>query len=117
MRSWRVSAHENLPMKILVLHSDIALDAPPEEQDTLIAAEAVRAALDRRGYAVTKAAFRPDVLAGVIELETPALVFNLVEGVDGKGALAPMAPRLLARLGVAFTGTGAQAMDPPCASR
>ena len=98
-------------MKILVLHSDIAPDAPPEEQDTLIAAEAVRAALDRRGYAVTKAAFRPDVLAGLIELEAPALVFNLVEGVDGKGALAPQAPRLLARLHLPFTGAGADAMD------
>ena len=98
-------------MKILVLHSDIAPDAPPEEQDTLIAAEAVRAALDRRGYAVTKAAFRPDALAGVIELEVPALVFNLVEGVDGKGILAPQAPRLLTRMGLVFTGAGAQAME------
>ena len=32
-------------MKILVLHSDVLAGAPPEEQDTLIAAEAVRAAL------------------------------------------------------------------------
>ena len=32
-------------MNILVLHSDIAPDAPPEEQDTLVAAEAVAAAL------------------------------------------------------------------------
>jgi D-alanine-D-alanine ligase len=98
-------------MKILVLHSDIAANAPPEEQDTLIAAEAVRAALDRRGYSVAKAAFRQETLAALIELENPALVFNLVEGVDGKGALAPLAPRLLARLGMAFTGADAQGMD------
>ena len=98
-------------MKILVLHSDIAPGAPPEEQDTLIAAEAVSAALDRRGHAVTKAAFRRETLAGLIEVEAPDLVFNLVEGVDGKGALAPLAPRLLARLGMAFTGADAQGMD------
>jgi D-alanine-D-alanine ligase len=98
-------------VKILVLHSDIAVGAPPEEQDTLIAAEAVRAALDRRGYAVTKAAFRQETLAGLMEVETPDLVFNLVEGVDGMGALAPLAPRLLARLGIAFTGADAQGME------
>jgi D-alanine-D-alanine ligase len=98
-------------MKILLLHSDIAPLAPPEEQDTLIAAEAVSAALDRRGHAVTKAAFRQETLAGLMEMEAPDLVFNLVEGVDGKGALAPLAPRLLARLGMAFTGADAQGME------
>ena len=87
-------------MKILVLHSDVPPDAPPEDQDTLIAAEAVRAALARKGHSVTKRAFHRDALPALLELENPALVFNLVEGVDGKGALAPQAPRLLARLHV-----------------
>jgi D-alanine-D-alanine ligase len=98
-------------MKILVLHSEIPPDAPPEDQDTIIAAEAVRAALDRRGYSVSKAAFRQDALAGLIEIEAPDMVFNLVEGVDGKGILAPLAPRLLSQMGVAFTGVGADVME------
>jgi D-alanine-D-alanine ligase len=98
-------------MKILVLHSDVPADAPPEDQDTLIAAEAVKAALERQHYRVIKAAFRQDVLPALIELENPDLVFNLVEGVDGKGILAPAAPKLLAKLAIPFTGAGAEAME------
>ena len=98
-------------MKILVLHSDIPADAPPEDQDTLIAAEAVRAALDRSGHQVTQAAFREETLPALLKTESPDLVFNLVEGVDGKGILAPLAPRLLAELGMPFTGADAPSME------
>ncbi len=97
-------------MKILVLHSDVPADAPPEDQDTLVAAEAVAGALARRGYGIARAAFREDTLPAVLELETPDLVFNLVEGVDGKGILAPAAPRMLAEFKMPFTGAGAEAM-------
>jgi D-alanine-D-alanine ligase len=100
--------------KILVLHSDVPADAPPEDQDTLIAADAVAQALDRKGHAVAKAAFRQDTLAAVLALEAPGLVFNLVEGVDGKGLLASAAPRLLAELDMPFTGASAQALDISC---
>jgi len=101
-------------MKILVLLSDVPVDAPPEDQDTLIAAEAVADALTRKGHTVASAAFRQDTLAGVLELETPDLVFNMVEGVDGKGILASAAPRLLAGMDMPFTGVGAAAMDFSC---
>jgi D-alanine-D-alanine ligase len=101
-------------MKILVLHSDVPEGAPPEDQDTLIAAEAVRAALERKGHAVGKAAFRADSLADMLKREAPAMVFNLVEGVEGKGILASAAPRLLARLGMAFTGATAEVLDISC---
>jgi len=101
-------------MKILVLHSDVPADAPPEDQDTLIAAEAVAEALRRKGHAIASAAFRQDALAAVLELEAPDLVFNMVEGVDGKGILASAAPRLLAELGMPFTGAGAEALDISC---
>ena len=101
-------------MKILVLHSDVPADAPPEDQDTLIAAEAVAAALRRKGHAVNSAAFRGDTISAVIDWEAPDLVFNMVEGVDGKGILASAAPRLLAEMGVPFTGASAGALDISC---
>lgn len=101
-------------MKILVLHSDVPADAPPEDQDTLIAAEAVAEALRRKGHGVTSAAFRGDTISAVIEWENPDLVFNMVEGVDGKGILASAAPRMLAEMGVPFTGAGAEALDISC---
>lgn len=98
-------------MKILVLHSDIAPDAPPEELDTLIAADAVATALAEKGHDTAKAAFRRDTLAAFLALERPDLVFNLVESVNGKGALATQAQRTLRELGMPFTGTSGEAMD------
>ena len=100
-------------MKILVLHSDVPPDAPPEDEDTLIAAAAVEAALKARGFAASRAAYRKDraALAALLDQTGPDIVFNLVEGIDGLGRLAPQAPRALAALGWRFTGVGAAAMD------
>ena len=97
-------------MKILVLHSDIAADAPPEELDTLIAADAVADALALRGYKVGQAPFQQDTLKDLLARTTPDIVFNLVEGVEGQGRLAPLAPQMLADLGMRFTGVSAKAM-------
>jgi D-alanine-D-alanine ligase len=98
-------------MKILVLHSDIPVDAPPEDQDTLIAADAVAVALHGRGHKVTQAPFREQSLAALLARDRPEMVFNMVEGVDGKGLLASIAPRLLAEMGMPFTGAPAKPMD------
>jgi len=97
-------------MKVLVLHSEVAPDAPPEDQDTLIAARAVVAALVARGHEAPLAAFHPGRLADELAAHRPAVVFNLVEGIDGKGQLAYRAPEMLAVLGVRFTGTGAEGL-------
>ncbi len=99
-------------MRILIVHSDVRPDAPPDEQDTLLQAAAVEAALKRRGHDVSCAVFLPD--AGKIEAlfarEDPDLVFNLVESVWGKGLYAPLAPAMFANFGVPFTGVHTAAM-------
>lgn len=99
-------------MRILVLHSDVPPDAPPEDQDTIIAAGAVSEALASRGHVAPMAAFVPELerLGALITRHVPDVVFNLVEGIDGKGLLAYRAPEMLGHLGVAYTGTGAQAL-------
>ncbi|MBN9546852.1 MAG: D-alanine--D-alanine ligase [Alphaproteobacteria bacterium] len=97
-------------MKILVLHSDIGDDPPPEELDTLIAADAVADVLTRRGHKVGQAPFRQAELKELLALTTPDIVFNLVEGVEGQGRLAPQAPQMLADLSIRFTGVSARAM-------
>jgi D-alanine-D-alanine ligase len=108
-------------MKILVLHSEVAPGAPPEEMDTLIAANAVRDALATRGHAVSQAAFAPDLEKLTLLTAGQDMVFNLVEGIDGKGALAPLAQHSLAVLGVPYTGTSGAAMamtnDKPMTKR
>ena len=97
-------------MKILVLHSDIAADAPPEERDTLVAADAVAGALSGHGHEVARAAFTKDRAALGCLVAGVEIIFNLVEGIDGLGRLAPLAPRLLDAMGVPFTGVSAEAM-------
>jgi D-alanine-D-alanine ligase len=110
-------------MRILVLHSDVAPDAPPEEIDTLTSAEAVAQALIRHGHTVTKAPFTtdPDRFADLLAHHNADVVFNLVEGVDGLGRLAPIAPRMLEEAGAIFTGVDAVAMavttDKPLTKR
>lgn len=110
-------------MRVLVLHSDIGANPPPDELDTLVAAEAVGAALKRGGHAVTFAAFIADQdrLERLLEDEKADIVFNLVEGVGGLGQHAPIAPRMLDDLGAVFTGSDAVAMattnDKPLTKR
>jgi D-alanine-D-alanine ligase len=99
-------------MRILVLHSDVPPDAPAEDQDTLIAAEAISKALISRGYEAPMAAFVPNLeeLRAQIAQHAADMVFNMVEGIEGKGRLAYVAPRLLDEIGIPYTGTGADAL-------
>lgn len=94
--------------RIAVLHG-ATLDRP-DEIDTLRTAEAVREALGRLGHAAELV----HLGAGIGELQAlparrPDLVFNLVEAIGGDGALAGEVPGELDRLGLAYTGCGAQA--------
>lgn len=110
-------------MRVLILHSDVPSCAPPEDQDTLIAAEAVAQALTSRGHEAPLASFVPDLetLRVLVAHHTPTVVFNLVEGIEGKGRLAYVAPRLLDEIGVPYTGTGADVLiatsDKPYSKR
>src|SRR5258705_4262630 len=99
-------------MRILVLHSDIPPDAPPDDLDTLEQAKAIDATLTGLSHEVTLASFAPDLAAldALIARECPDLVFNLVETVWGRGVHAPLAPAMLSQLGVPFTGGGAASL-------
>jgi D-alanine-D-alanine ligase len=96
-------------MKVLVLHSDVAPDAPPDELDTLDSAAAVSEALEKRGHQAPKAAFAPDMafLKGLLDTHKPDVVFNVVESVFGAGIYSSLAPAMLDRLGVPYTGATA----------
>jgi D-alanine-D-alanine ligase len=96
-------------MRVLVLHSDVPPDAPPDDQDTLLQAAAIERALVELSHEASLTAFVPDpgALEALIARECPDLVFNLVETVWGRGVHAPLAPAMLTQLGVPFTGAGA----------
>src|SRR5579871_2332984 len=99
-------------MRVLVLHSDVAPDAPPDEQDTLVTADAVCGALGARGHETATFAFSADRarLTGALRDTGAAVVFNLVESVLGQGDLAGVAAAMLARLRIPFTGASAAAL-------
>src|SRR5271156_437293 len=99
-------------MRVLVLHSDVAPDAPADEQDTLIAARAVAAALQERGHHATCAAFVPE--PALLHDARCDIVFNLVESVFGQGELAGLAPAMLAKAGMRYTGCGAASIALTC---
>jgi len=112
-------------MKILVLHSDVPPDAPPEDRDTIIAAQAISAALVSRGHEAPLAPFTDPAndaaLRALVAAQRPDVVFNMVEGIGGQGRLAYLAPQQLDRIGVPYTGTGAEALiatgDKPAAKQ
>ena len=107
-----LAAPSGFEMKILVLHSDVAADAPPEDQDTLIAAEAVAAALRRKGHAVARRRFpRRYHLPPCWNGKTPIWCSIWWKAWTARASLAPAAPRLLAEMGMPFTGASAEAMD------
>jgi len=97
---------------IAVLHGAVAPQAPPDEQDVLHEVDAVGAALGRLGYAQVPVPLTLDLetarrkLAGI----RPAVIFNLVESIEGLGAYIHLAPALLEATGLPFTGAGLYAM-------
>jgi D-alanine-D-alanine ligase len=82
----------------------------PDEVDTLRTAEAVQGALRDLGHAAALVHVAPG-LAGLEALagRRPDLVFNLVEAIGGDGAMAVEVPVGLDRLGLPYTGCGAEA--------
>jgi D-alanine-D-alanine ligase len=110
-------------MRVLVLHSDIADDAPWDELDTIATAKAVAIALEERGHATRLAPFRSEIEAvrALISEWRADAVFNMVEAADGLGSLAPAAPAILEQVGIPFTGCRAAGMalagDKPLTKR
>jgi D-alanine-D-alanine ligase len=93
-------------MLVVILHSAIADNAGPDEQDTLIQVAAVHAALETLGHDVTSLPFTLDFAELIKNLQRykPALVFNLVESLNGRGQNIYLAPLLLQQLGIPYTG-------------
>jgi D-alanine-D-alanine ligase len=99
-------------MNIAILHAPVPEGASADEQDTLIEAEAVAAALASLGHSAHAVPFTLDLQATAASLQerAPDLVFNLVEGVDGQGQLIHLCPALLDCLRIPYTGAPADAM-------
>ncbi len=99
-------------LHVLVLHERLEANARADELDTLAQVEQVSAALRQRGCRVTVMDIGLDLAAGLsgVRALNPDVVFNLVESLGGDGRLIHVVAAVLDTAGVAFTGSGSDAL-------
>lgn len=99
-------------MRVVVLQSEIAEGVRKDEDDVLVQAEAVGGALYRLGYEPSLLPFTSDIGGMIARLRAmdPALVFNLVETLEGTGRFIHFAPAVLDQLGICYTGAMTEAI-------
>lgn len=98
--------------KIIILHSDVAPDAPDDELDCLVQAEAIAEAIRALNYDPVLLPFELNLNNTMTMLRSlkPRVVFNIVETLDDKGSLIHVAPALLDALRIPYTGCPTQAI-------
>ena len=95
----------------IVLHDHVPDTARPDEQDALVQAAEVGAALESLGYEIGPMSVGLDLTElKALRSGAPALVFNLVESLEGEGRFIHFAPAVLESLGIPFTGASSTAM-------
>jgi D-alanine-D-alanine ligase len=95
-----------------ILHQSVSSAAPPDEQDVLVAVEAVARGLAAGDWSVSLCPMTSDLAhaEAALRAAAPDLVFNLVESLAGADVLAVAAPALLERLNLPYTGAGLAAV-------
>lgn len=98
--------------KALILHERIEPGAPLDRQDLATEMEFIAGVMRTLGYDVLTHPITLDLrsIIRVISRIRPDVVFNLAETVDGQGRLVYLAPAILDRIGVPYTGNGTDAM-------
>lgn len=99
-------------MQVAVLHDRVSADAHADEMDTLVQVQSVSDGLRRLGHVPRAQPFDLDLATcrQALQRSSPDIVFNLVESVEGRGALIHLAPHLLDHMGLAYTGAPAEAV-------
>jgi D-alanine-D-alanine ligase len=93
-------------VRVALLHQHVPKDAPIDERDTLLQAEAIHAALRELEHDVVLLDCDLDLatLRRRLEAIAPEVVFNLVESMAGTGALVHLVPALLDTMALPYTG-------------
>lgn len=99
-------------MKAIVLHGEVSGGAGKDEEDVLVQVEAVSRALSELGYDPVIVPLSMNLTEIVARLQAirPALVFNLVESLTGRGRLIHIAPSVMDSLKIPYTGSGTEAI-------
>jgi D-alanine-D-alanine ligase len=99
-------------MRVAILFNAISEQAKTDELDVLVQLEAIAATLGGLGHESVKVPCNLNVqeAIGALERFKPDVVFNLVECLDGYGRLIHVVPAVLDAMGVAYTGSPAEAL-------
>jgi len=99
-------------MKIAVTHGEVGAGAGRDEQDALTQVSFVSRGLAALGHEPVALPISLNLAAAAQTLASlrPAMVFNLVETIAGKGNLIHLFPALLDALKIPYTGAGTEAM-------
>ncbi len=99
-------------MRIAVVHNALSDASAPDEQDVMVQADAVCAALELSGHPLERLSCDLNLahMRDQLQVLRPELVFNLVESLDGSGRLIHLFPFLLDAIGQPYTGAGAEAL-------
>lgn len=98
--------------KVLILINELSEKPTADEQDVLDQARLVEETLVNLGYATARGFMGLDLarVKNNIIASGADIVFNLVEGIDGKAELTHLPPSLLQSMRIPFTGSGPEAM-------
>lgn len=101
-----------MKLPVLICHSDIALNAPADEQDVLEQAEWFGTGLKQLGleYTISPFSMNMNALNTKTEENKPLLIVNLVETIDGDGRMIHIAPSLFEHYGIPFTGCSSESI-------
>jgi D-alanine-D-alanine ligase len=99
-------------MRVTILHNAVPADAPPEDQDTLVAVAAVSDALVRLGHQPTPLACSLDLAVMRDELlrRRPDVIFNLVESLAGEDSLVYLPAAVLDTLNIPYCGSRTESL-------
>ncbi len=99
-------------MQVLVAHNAVDANSRADDLDVLVQVEAVSDALRRNGHAVDALPVSLNLadFGEAVASMRPDAAFNLVESLDGRDRLAPLAPWLLEALDCPYTGAPAAAL-------
>ena len=99
-------------MKVAVIHGEVAECAGRDEKDVLVEVDAVSNGLAALGHepVVVPVSMNLEETARTLAALHPAMVFNLVESLSGKGSLIHIVPALLDSLKIPYTGSCTEAI-------
>jgi D-alanine-D-alanine ligase len=98
--------------KVALLHDAAAAAGRPDSSDTLVEAQAIATACATLGYdtAILPVGLDLGALEQALTALAPAVVFNLIESLEGRGRLLHVAPALVESLDLPLTGCSALAL-------